>query len=96
MSMKPITAFALLVALGACNTAETATFACMNGPDLAITTTEESATIAFSDGRTEVLPKDPSREGYFVKPGLSWTDTGFRNGRLNEGSSSYGCDQSSV
>ena len=94
--MRVIIAVTLLAGLAACNAPTTATFACINGPNIAITTADDTATLTFADGRTEVLPADPSREGVFAKPGVVWVSTAFRSGRLIDGSNSYGCDQSSV
>jgi hypothetical protein len=86
----------LFVGLAACSTTETATFSCPNGPEIAVTYADDAAYITFRDGRTEVLPSDPSRVAFYAKPGMSWSETSFRTGRLNTGGKSYSCDQSSI
>lgn len=94
--MRGMLALVMLVSLGACSTTKTATFSCPNGPTLAVTMTDTTATVAFDNGRTEVIPKSPTSDGFYTKPGVSWTNTGFRSGRLGDGNSSYACDQTSV
>lgn len=94
--MRILLAVTLLLGLGACGGPKTETFVCINGPDLAVTYDDESATVTFANGRTELLPRDPSRDGVYAKPGVAWHDTAFRSGRLTDGSSSYSCDQSSI
>ena len=86
-----------LLALAACGGgSDTATFSCLNGPEIAVTSTDAFATVTFSDGRVETAPSDPARAGVYAKPGFSWSETAFRTGRLNMGTRSYSCDQSSI
>lgn len=95
--MRVSTAGLLLLTLTACGGgSKTATFSCPNGPEIAVAYSEDVATISFADGRTEVVPLDPTREGVYAKSGFSWSETAFRTGRLNDGTRSYSCDQSSI
>ena len=95
--MRAATAIALLMGLAACGGgSKTATFSCPNGPEIAVTYLEDTATITFANGRSEVLPQDASRETIYARPGMVWSETGFRTGRLTDGQRSYSCDQTSV
>ncbi|MEO9825785.1 MAG: hypothetical protein ABJF50_15325 [Paracoccaceae bacterium] len=95
--MRGLIAFSFLMGLVACSTGpETATFSCTRGPEIAIVYSDDTAILTFADGRTEVLPSDPNRPGFYAKSGLVWSETAFRTGRLTNATSSYSCDQSSV
>ena len=94
--MRIILSGVLLATLAACSDTEVATFACPNGPDLAVTYSGDSATIALNDGRTEILPRVTEGEEVYAKPGMVWQETSFRSARLTDGQRSYACDQSSV
>lgn len=88
----PLVALGLLV--GCAGRKETATFLCLNGPDLAVTYVDDMAIITFVDGRSETLQRvDPEKPDLYAAPGITWNITGFRAGRLSEGRSSFGCDQ---
>lgn len=95
--MRPLVVLAGLTALAACSGGpKTATFSCPNGPEIAVTYADATATITFANGRSEVLPQDASSETLYAKPGMVWSETGFRTGRLTDGQRSYNCDQTSV
>jgi hypothetical protein len=82
-----------LLALAACaGQAKRATYTCPNGPTLAVVYTDDGATIAFPDGRVELLPPTGTPDVY-AKPGLSWNAAAFRTARLDDGPRSYGCNQ---
>ncbi|NNE88638.1 MAG: hypothetical protein HKN27_11225 [Silicimonas sp.] len=95
--MRYVIASALIAGLAACSGgSKTATFSCPNGPEIAVTYADDTATVTFFGGRTETLPRfEPGKETY-AKPGMVWSETGFRTGRLTDGTSSYSCDQTSV
>lgn len=80
--------------LAACNDSPSGseTYTCPNGPDLAVSYSEEGARILFPDGRVEVLPPTEFEETY-AKPGIVWQSAGFRTARLTDGDRSYACDQ---
>ena len=94
--MKLIVAGMVFFAVAACGGAKNAAFSCLNGPGIAITYDDQSAVVTFANGRSEVVPSDPARAGVYAKPGFSWSETGFRSGRLNDGTRSYSCDQISA
>ena len=94
--MRALAALAPIIALAGCSsTPQTATYTCPNGPEIGVLYSDEAVTISYGDGRREDLPVDPSRDGFYAKPGLVWSDTGFRSGRLTDNTSSYACDQTS-
>ncbi len=93
--MNRILTLLLLGGLAACSSStETATFACPNGPNLAVVYTDDTAILTLPGGRTEALPK--SSDSVYAKPGIVWQIVAFRTARLTDGSKSYHCDQSSV
>lgn len=65
--MKTVLAFAVVITLAACATADettnTVTFTCSNGTPLVVTFTDGSASIASPDGPI-VLPQQPSGSGF--------------------------------
>ncbi len=93
--MKTLIGLLALAVLANCaGRKTTATFLCLNGPDLAVTYVDDLAIITFVEGRTvELQRSDPNDPDFYSAPGISWTITGFRAGRLNDGRSSHGCDQ---
>ncbi len=92
--MRALVTTVALAALAGCGgSSKTATFTCLNGPDLTVVYADDSATLYFPDGRSELLPRpDPERSNYYAKPGSSWA-AGDREARLNDGRKSYLCDQ---
>ena len=96
--MKYLAPIAALTVLAACDTGEKkGVFICPNGPSLAVTYTDDSATLAFSNGRTEVLPAaDGDDPNLYARPGLVWHVDGLYSARLTDGLSSYSCDEISI
>ncbi len=96
--MRILVLTAGLAALAACDTSEkNAVFICPNGPSLAVSYTEESATLAFSGGRTEVLPlSGGDGASLYARPGLVWNVDGPFSARLTDGLSSWSCDEVSI
>ncbi len=97
--MRLAIAIALLLGLAACGGSgnqKFATFACPNGPDIAVSYADDSATLLINDGRRFTLPADPTRDGVYAIPGVAWQETSFRTGRLTDGPRSFTCDQSSI
>lgn len=92
--MKTFLLMGSLVLLAACSRNERATFFCVNGPELGVTYTEDSATLVLNDGRQFTLPE--VEEGLYAQPGIVWQEVDFRTGRLTDGQSSFGCDQNSL
>lgn len=92
--MRVPTSIAALVILTACSgQSKLATFTCPNGPDVAVVYEDETAVLRFAGGRQERLTQpDPERPNFYAKPGMTWS-VGFREARLNDGNSSYICDQ---
>lgn len=92
--MRPLVLLAALAALAACGgESSEATFTCPNGPDMYVAYAEDGVTLYFPDGRVEVLQRpDPERPNLYAKPGYRWA-VGFREARLDDGASSYACDQ---
>jgi len=92
--MKPLILLPALALLVACNDGPSGseTYTCPNGPDLAVTYSDEGARILFPDGRVEVLPPTETEETY-AKPGIVWQAAGFRTARLTDGERSFACDQ---
>lgn len=68
-------------------------FLCVNGPDLAVQNTGDKVVIQFANGRTETLLNSAEFPNLYTAPGISWNLTGFREARLDDGQSSFGCDQ---
>lgn len=92
--MKHLALIPALALLAACGGQERqAVFTCPNGPDLAVTYTEDSATLNFSNGRVEVLPRTSVDSEVYAKPGMAWRETTFREGRLDNEGTSYRCDE---
>lgn len=91
--MRTVLLLSALLAFAACGgQSKRATFTCPNGPTLAVVYTEDGATIAFPDGRVELLPPTDTPDVY-AKPGLAWNAATFRTARLDDGDKSYNCDQ---
>ena len=99
MSSKAILLAALgLTLLASCGDGgqKVETFACPNGPDIAVLYEGDTAVIALPDGRRETLQRTEPGKEIYAKPGMVWQIESFRTGRLTDGQKSYGCDQSSV
>lgn len=92
--MKTLALMGVLVLLAACSRNQTETFFCVGGPDLAVSYTDESATLLLNDGRQFTLPK--VEEGVYALPGTVWQEVDFRTARLTDGQRSFGCDQNSL
>ena len=92
--MRALAATVAVAALAACgDRSSVATYTCPRGPDLTVEYSDAGATLYFPDGRSELLPRpDPERPNLYAKPGYRWS-TGGRDGRLDQGSASYICDQ---
>lgn len=86
-----IPALTLLTACGE-GRESAATFACPNGPDIAVLYSEAGARLLFPGGRVEELPPTET-EGIYAKPGIVWNAAGFRSARLTDGQQSFQCDQ---
>jgi len=93
--MKYILGLLALTVLVSCSNFEkSATYLCLNGPDLIVTTSEDQVVLLFPGGRSETVPLvDPARPGFYAAPGISWSITGFRAARLNDDQKSFGCDE---
>lgn len=92
--MRPFLILPVLVSISACGAGESdlATFTCPNGPDIAVTYTDEAARLVLPGGRVETLPATESEDVY-ARPGVVWNVAGFRSARLTDGEKSYQCDQ---
>lgn len=91
--MRGLFVIVALATLAACSERSTReTYTCPNGPSLAVTYSDAGANITFASGRTELLPPT-DREDVYAKPGLVWNARAFRSARLDDGQSSYLCDQ---
>ena len=93
--MKILMGLMALAVLASCgNQSKNSAFLCPNGPNLAVTYVEDMAILNFNSGRSEELRlSDPDNPNFFSAPGISWMISGFRTARLNDGRSSYGCDE---
>ena len=96
--MKYLLGLFALAALTGCSNFEksSATFICLNGADLVVTYDESlgQAILLFPGGRSETLSRmDPANPGFYSAPGVSWSLTGFRAARLDDGLQSFGCDE---
>lgn len=91
--MRTFLLIAAMAALAACGMqSKRETYTCANGPTLAVVYDNDAATIAFPDGRVEVLPATDKPDIY-AKPGIVWNAAAFRNARLDDGGTSLLCDQ---
>ncbi|MEM6610578.1 MAG: hypothetical protein AAF689_18620 [Pseudomonadota bacterium] len=83
-----------LAALSACGESndDLATYTCPNGPNIAVTYSEEGARLLLTGGRVEELPPTET-ENIYAKPGIVWNAAGFRTARLTDGDKSFQCDQ---
>ena len=92
--MRSLLLVGSLILLAACSQTRTETFFCVGGPDLAVTYTEDSATLLLNDGRQFALPQ--VEEGVYARPGTVWQEVDFRTARFTDGQRSFNCDQSSL
>lgn len=91
--MRALLLIPALAALAACGMqSKRETYTCANGPNLAVTYADDQATIAFPDGRVEVLDATDKPDIY-AKPGMVWNSAAFRTARLDDEGKSLLCDQ---
>lgn len=92
--MKRLLTFPALLILAACSgeRSEFATYTCPNGPNLIVTSTEQTARITFAGGRVEELQATET-SGIYAKPGVVFDTRVFRTARLTDGEQSFSCDQ---
>ena len=92
--MKRLALLPLLGLIAGCGGMErNTTFTCPNGPDLAVTYADDTATIGFSDGRVETLTRTSEDPEVYSAPGMVWRMMDFATARLDDDRSSFRCDQ---